>query len=205
MYTKTLKILLILIGIMGVLYVLFRGIIWITNPVTTPRTSLTQTAVIQELQSVNKLETASFTIEKIIEGGSEGNTFRNIIFGDTILLIAHGTVVGGFDLSSISTSSVVVSGTKLKIILPAPQILYSKLDNTQTKVYDRKLGLLTKGDKDLESQVRSAAEVSIRQAACQEGVLDQASANLRQQLSKLFLSLGFTEVVFEIPKVVECH
>lgn len=204
MYTKILKILVILIVILGAILFLFKGIIFMISP-TLPKISLNQTSVVKQIQSLNKLETSSFTIEKIIEGGKEkGNLFQDFVFGDSILLIAHGSVVGGFDLSKVSTSSVIIEGTKLKILLPAPEILYSKLDNTQTKVYDRKLGFLTKGDKDLESQVRQVAEESIRQAACQEGVLDQASINIRQQFSALFLNLGFTEVSFEIPQIVEC-
>ncbi len=203
MYIKTLKVLVGLIVVLAIVVLLFRFILAVTKPVT--RISLDQTAVITKIQSLSKLETSSFTIEKIIEGGTKGNTFQNIIFGDTILLIAHGTVVGGFDLAKIQEKDVTVSDTKLRIVLPAPEILYSKLDNSQTKVYDRKRGLLTKGDKDLESEVRLAAETSIREAACVGGVLDQASTNLRQQLSMLFLSLGFTEVTFEIPKTVSCR
>jgi Protein of unknown function (DUF4230) len=203
MYIKTLKILVGLIIVLAVITLLFRFILAVTKPETI--ISLNQSSVITKMQSLSKIETSSFTIEKIIEGGSKGNAFQNIIFGDTILLIAHGTVVGGFDLGKIQESDVTVTGTKLHIVLPAPEILYSRLDNSQTKVYDRKLGLLTKGDKDLESQVRFAAETSIREAACTGGVLDQASTNLRQQLSVLFLSLGFNEVTFEIPKAVVCR
>lgn len=203
MYIKTLKVLGGLIVMLTIVTLLFRFIIAVTKPEAT--ISLNQSAVVTKIQSLSKLETSSFTIEKIIEGGVKGNAFQNIIFGDTILLIAHGTVVGGFDLANIQEKDVTVSGTKLRIVLPAPGILYSKLDNSQTKVYDRKLGLLTKGDKDLESEVRLAAENSIREAACIGGVLDQASLNLRQQLSMLFLSLGFSEVTFEIPNQTNCQ
>ena len=112
--------------------------------------------------------------------------------------------VAGFDLGKMQESDILITGNKLKLMLPKPEVLYSKLDNSQTKVYDRKLGLLTKGDKDLESSVRLAAELSIREAACASGILEQASTNLRQQLSIVFLSLGFTEVTFEIPKDAVC-
>lgn len=202
MYLKTLKIILTLIAIVFVVYLFFRVVLLFTKPAST--ISLTQSSVIKEVQALSKIETSSYTIEKIIEGGTKGNTFQNIIFGDTILLIAHGTVVAGFDLGKMQESDIVITGNKLKLILPKPEVLYSKLDNSQTKVYDRKLGLLTKGDKDLESSVRLAAELSIREAACVGGILEQASSNLRQQLSILFLSLGFTEVTFEIPKDAVC-
>lgn len=198
MYLKTIKILLSLIVVMLVIFLLFRIIVAVT-PSTTKSISVSQTAVIKEMQALNKIETASFSIEKIIEGGTEGNTFQKVLFGDKILLIAHGTVVAGFDLSKIKAEDVTSSNGTLKITLPAPEILYSKIDNEQTKVYDRKLGFLTKGSATLESEARSAAEKSIRHAACQGGIFDQAVTNVRQQLRILFLSLGFTEVLFEIP------
>src|SRR5437868_11925815 len=128
------------------------------------------TAVVKELKALNRYETASFTIEKVIEAGTQGNEFQNLLFGDKILLIAHGQVIAGFDLSSIRNQDVTVNGSSLILNLPKPQILVSKLDNDQTRVYDRKLGLLTNGDQNLESKARLAAEQSITKAACQEHI-----------------------------------
>ena len=91
MYIKTLKTVVALIVAVCILYVFFQFIIAVTRPKTD--ISLSQSSVIQEMKMLNKIETASFTIEKIIEGGTKGNAFQNIIFGDTILLIAHGSVV----------------------------------------------------------------------------------------------------------------
>lgn len=200
MYIKTLKILLTLIVALLIIFLVFRVIVAVTPPANT--ISVDQTAVIKEIQALNKLETASFTIEKIIEGGREGNAFQKVLFGDKILLIAHGNVVAGFDLSKIQSSDVAAEGSKLRVKLPAPEILYSRLDNEQTKVYDRKLGFLTKGSATLESEARLAAEVSIREAACMGGIFEQASTNVKQQLGILFLSLGFSEILFDIPGAV---
>lgn len=200
MYIKTLKILGSLIVAMLVIFIIFRVIVAVTPAANS--ISVDQTAVIKEIQALNKLETASFTIEKIIEGGREGNAFQKVLFGDKILLIAHGSVVAGFDLSKIQSTDVTVQGTVLKVKLPAPEILYSRIDNEQTKVYDRKLGLLTKGSATLESEARFAAEQSIREAACVGGIFTQATTNVKQQLGILFLSLGFAEVIFDIPGAV---
>ncbi len=84
--------------------------------------------------------------------------------------------------------------------LPKPQILVTTLDNTQTKVYDRSRGLLNPGDKDLESKARSAAENSIREAACQGGILKQASENGKKQLTLFLTALSFDEVIIDIPE-----
>ncbi len=158
-------------------------------------------AVIKEMRSLQRLETAIFTIEKIIDGGTTGsNIFQQFLFGDKILLIAHGQVISGFDLSQISEKDIDIDGSRIRVTLPAPQILTTALDNTQTRVYDRQKGILNPGEKNLESQARKAAEDSIRKAACDGGILKQASENARKQLTAFLQALGFTEVSVDIPE-----
>ncbi|MCJ7740242.1 DUF4230 domain-containing protein [Candidatus Microgenomates bacterium] len=152
------------------------------------------------MRNLQRLETASFTIEKIIDGGTpEENVFQQFLFGDRILLIAHGQVIAGFDLSQISEKDIEVSGSNLKITLPKPQILITSLDNTQTRVYDRQRGILISGNKDLESEARLAAETSIKDAACKGDILKQAQDNGRKQLTAILTALGFSTITIEIP------
>ena len=169
-----------------------------------PRSSyfvnLSEQTVIKQVTSLNRIETASYTIEKIIDVGTTGNKFSQFLYGDRILLIAQGTVIGGFDLGKISEENVEVEGSVLRMKLPAPEVLVAKLDSGQTRVYDRRQGLLTKGDEDLETEARSEAEKVIKDAACKGGILDEASKNARNQLTGLFKSLGFETVIIEIPQ-----
>lgn len=157
------------------------------------------TSVVKQIRSLNRYETASFTIEKVIDAGKNGNEFSDFLFGDKILLIAHGEVIAGFDLSMLKDQDAVASDGVITLNLPKPEILFSKLDNDKTRVYDRKLGLLTHGDKDLEARARLAAEKSITSAACEAGILQTASNNARSQLTVLLKSLGFTAVTINIP------
>ncbi len=154
--------------------------------------------VIKELRKLNRLETASFTIEKVIDAGTSGNRFQEILFGDRLLLIAHGEVIAGFDLSGLNEDAVTVTDQSLTLRLPPPLILVTDLDNTQTRVYDRRQGILTKGDKDLEAAARNEAEKIITQAACDGNILNEASTNARSQLTTLFKTLGFTTVTVDI-------
>ncbi len=158
-------------------------------------------AVIKEMRELQRLETATFTIEKIIDAGTnQGGKVQELLFGDKLLLIAQGEVIAGFDLSQIQEEDIKVEGQNLTFTLPKPQILVTKLNNEQTKVYDRSTGIFSKGDKDLESKAREQAEESIRQAACQSNILQQASDNARKQLSTLFRGLGFAQVTIAIPE-----
>ncbi len=159
-----------------------------------------QPSVIKEVQSLQRLETASFTVEKVIDAGTQqGNPFSQFLFGNRILLIAHGQVIAGFDFSQVSNNDISINEKTIHIKLPPPQILVTSLDNSQTRVYDRQQGILNTGQKDLESQARTAAEKSIKDAACKGGILQQAADNGRKQVTALLYGLGFTTVTLEIP------
>jgi hypothetical protein len=161
---------------------------------------LGQQTVIKQITSLNRLETASYTIEKVIDAGTTGNRLQQFLVGDRLLLIAHGTVIAGFDMSKITESDVQVEGKTLRVHMPAPEILVSKLDSDQTRVYDRQSGIFSKGDKDLESEARKEAETVIKDAACKGGILPEATKNARNQLNVLFKGFGFTTVVMDIPE-----
>jgi hypothetical protein len=158
------------------------------------------TAVIKEIQKLQRLETAVFTIEKIIDAGTSGSKFQQFLYGDKILLIANGQVVAGFDLSKMTEKDLTVEGQRVTANLPAPMILFTRLDNSKTRVYDRSTGILTKGEPDIESEARAQAEISIRQAACEGGIMDTAEENGRKQMTSLFSVLGFQDITVNIPK-----
>ena len=174
--------------------------LFIKQKISNTQGNTNRAAVIKQIQSLSRLETASFTIEKIIDEGSTGdNVFQRLLFGDKILLIAHGQAIAGFDLSQVSEKDIQVDGKNLRILLPKPQLLTVVLDNTQTRVYDRQRGILSTDGKDLETQARIAAEKSIKDAACQGNILQQAADNARKKLTASFYSLGFETVEIVIP------
>lgn len=157
-------------------------------------------AVIKQIEALQRLETAKFTLEKIIDIGTSGSEFREILFGDRILLIAHGDVIAGFDLTNLKDEDVQISDGNITLTFPPPQILVARLDNEKTRVYDRKQGLLSKGDKNLESEARRSAEGIIKTAACDGGILEQASENAKKQITLLLKSLAFQTVTIIIPR-----
>ncbi len=190
---------LLVVGIAGVFIV---GLLLWRSPLGMPNifTDTSRASVVKEIQGLNRLETASYTVEKIVEAGQEGNVFQDLLYGDRLLLIAHGKVTAGIDLSQITEEDISVNGDKLIVHTPAPMIFSSSLDNSQTSVYDRSQGILSSGNKDLESEARRAAERSIWQAACDAGILDEARRNAQERLAQLFQFAGFIEVVITVPE-----
>lgn len=151
-------------------------------------------AVVTRIQELNRLETSVFTIEKIIDAKTSGNVFQTFLFGDKILLIAHGKVVAGVDLSKLNENLINISNNSISITLPPSEIFISDLDETETEVYDRSQGILTRGNKDLETEARKVAEEEIRKAACEGGILVEAANSAKLQITTLLQALNFTEI-----------
>jgi len=158
------------------------------------------TAVVKQIRSLNRWETTSYSIEKVIDQGKSGNIFQRFLFGNKILLIAHGEVIGGFDLSTLKDNSVTINGSSITINLPAPIVLVTSLNESETRVYDRQKGLLVPEDNNLESDARNEAVKAIHDGACKEGVLNSAAQNGRKQLTSLLGSFGFTNITVNIPQ-----
>lgn len=185
-----------------VIVLLVIGIVAIKNFFYKPQYTynMSSQTVITQIRSLNRLETASFTIEKVIDAGTNGNALQEFLYGDKILLIAHGQIIAGIDMAKLSDADVHISGQSISLALPAPEILVTTLDNGQTRVYDRKLGLLSKGDANLESNARKVAVDTITDAACKGNILDTASDNAKKQLTAFLRALGFTEITITIPQ-----
>jgi hypothetical protein len=164
------------------------------NP--TPTIIADPVTVVKQIRTLSRLETASYTIEKVITAET-GEGALGFLFQDKLLLIAQGEVIAGIDLERLGENDVKVVGTSVIITLPASEIFVATLDNDATYVYDRQTGLL--GQKvDLETQARQKAEEEILKAALEDGILKLAQDNGQNVVQKLLLALGFSDVSFII-------
>lgn len=165
--------------------------------VTTPTVTINTgpPPVLSQVKALSKLETVDYQLDKVVSGKSSG-PLPDIFTSDKILLVAHGEVVGGVDLSHITQSDIEVITDTVVMTMPKAEVLYSKLDNDKTFVYDRETGIFTKPDPNLETQLRQVAEQQILQGALEDGILDQARTNAEQVLRSLITGLGYKEVEF---------
>ena len=106
-------------------------------------------------------------------------------------------MIAGIDLNQMEASDLELRDGLLTVQLPEPEIFIATLDNDKSYVYDRQTGLLTKGEQDLETLARQAAEQEIYNAALEDGILDQAGENGKVYLTRLFGTLGYENVLFE--------
>jgi hypothetical protein len=150
--------------------------------------------VVRQIQQLQRLETVSYTMDKIISGEHANAFLPKFLAGDRLLLVVHGEVVGGINLAALRPGDVLVQGQKVSIHLPPAEIFSTRIDNARTKVYSRDTGLFSSPDPNLESEVREEAERQLQQAALQDGILITAADNARSTISGMLHGFGFHEV-----------
>ena len=212
------SILFILLGLVLSAAIVVLGVYWSLQRATQPVVELRQqvstqvsaflnptptimpdpVTIVNEIRPLARLETMQYSVEKVITAETGQGPF-GFLFGDRLLLVAHGTVIAGVDLDQLGRDDIQVGadGT-VSIALPAAEVFITALDNENSYVYDRDIGLLRKADVELESAARLAAEQEMLKAAIEDGILEQAQTNAENYLYRLLRSLGFADVTFSV-------
>jgi len=150
--------------------------------------------VVNKIQRLRRLETVSFSLDKIVEGERQSEVLPNFLVGDKLLMVVHGEVIAGIDLSQLKPSDVHIDGGDIQVHLPPSQIFVTTLDNTKTRVYSRTTGLLVPEDPNLESEVRAKAQQQLQQAAIADGILKTAANNASATVKSMLMGLGYENV-----------
>jgi hypothetical protein len=158
------------------------------------RFNVDQPTVVRQIQRLQKLETVSYTMDKIIGGARDNAYLPKFLAGDRILLVVHGEVVAGVNLGNLKPSDVTVHGHSISLRLPSAEVFSTRIDNAKSRVYSRDTGLFTSPDPNLESEVRQEAEKQLQQSALVDGILKSADQNARGTVSGMLTGLGFTQV-----------
>jgi len=165
----------------------------ITNP--TPTIIPDPVTIIRQVRGLSRLETSSYSVEKVITAES-GQGPIAFLFGDRLILVAHGQVIAGVDLARMGDGDIIVAedGTVV-VTLPPAEVLVVKLDNQKSYVVDRDTGLIGVNPA-LETDARQVAEDEVLQAALEDGILEMAQRNAEAAVRQLIMALGFQDVIF---------
>jgi hypothetical protein len=152
--------------------------------------------IVEEINSLARLETASYSFQDVLQI-ERNNELLWGIFGESILFVAYGDVIAGVDLAQMEPEDLqVVNPTKVIVRLPEAEVFLTDLDNERSYVADRDIGLLTKGDPQLESLIRQEAEKRMEETALANGVIDMANEEAQTFMTSFLQNLGFEEIVF---------
>ncbi len=152
--------------------------------------------IIHDVRSLARLETIHYSLEKVITAENNQGEL-SFLFGDKLLFVAHGEVIAGVDLEKLDESDMQVRNGVLYVTLPPAEVFVATLDNDKSYIYNRETGLLAHQDVNLETTARQAAEDAILEAALDDEILHQAQINAENYMLRLFLALGYPDVVFE--------
>ena len=148
-------------------------------------------SVVEQIQTLSDLVTVKYVVEKVVILDDQK------WYGESrVLLLAHGVVKAGIDLKRLKPGDVTVSGKKISIRLPSPELTDAYLDDRHSRVIDHTTGMLRTFDKDLEQTAREEAVLDIRAAAVQNGILSDASDRAQLELALFLHQAGYDEVVF---------
>ncbi|NJR51983.1 MAG: DUF4230 domain-containing protein [Leptolyngbyaceae cyanobacterium CSU_1_3] len=170
-----------------------------SNPQPAPKVEA-RSIVIQQIRDASELTTAVFTMEAVVPTQQDA-TIGGLVVGRTKLLyIAYGEVRAGVDLSSLTPESVQVVGETLRLRLPPPQILDSKIDITRSKVYDYNRGVLGLGPDvapALQELAQKEALQKIQATATADGILQRANDRAKLVVTQMIKVPGIQEVLVE--------
>lgn len=124
---------------------------------------------------------------------SEVVTVKDSTKTGRIIWIVKTKVRAGYDLSKVSEGDLTVSGDTLSIKLPEVEIFDILANPSDWEPYHRE------GDwEDAEiREVQSRAKELIREDAIAFGLLDKAATNGKEELTSLFKTFGFAEVILQ--------
>jgi hypothetical protein len=190
-----------LVGI--ALIAFFVGRIFLPSLPPTPTASPTNTPLpppivtIQSIKSQAKLSTVEYNTvteiyrEDVPEGWLDG------ILGtkERLLMLVYGDVQAGFDLQKLKEENLWTDGKRVRLILPAPEILSSSIDFEHTHIvyYENNL-ILEENNPNLQGEALEEAQKAIEEAALKEGILNKANDYGQLYYENFLRSLGFTEV-----------
>lgn len=163
------------------------------------------TVVVEQVRNVSELTTAIFTMEAVVPAQSDRKLGEYTIGKTNLLYVAYGEVKAGVDLSELSTADVSTfataeGGQGVRLVLPPPKLLDTKIDVTRSSVYDYSRGWFNLGPDrapELQELAQKEALVKIEQAACEQDILGQANDRAELVVSQLLESTGFEKVVVD--------
>ncbi len=157
-------------------------------------TTITQSVVVQRLQSVAKLVTTEAMVRDVI-------TYQQTWLGSTkrLIVIATGKALVGVDLRA--TPRITIRERDKHITLGFAHARLLGVDVTELRTYDESRGLwnpIQPADRD---EIFQLARTQLGRAARDLAVLDHAEQGVRLLMQGLFAAEGWTvEVVFDGPR-----
>ncbi len=152
---------------------------------------------IQSIKAQAKLATVEYNSVAEIYRENVPAGWLNGLLGakERLLMLVYGDVQAGFDLEKLRDEDLWTDGQRVRLVLPAPEILSTSIDFDRTHIvyYENNL-ILEKNNPNLQGEALEDAQKAITQAALEAGVLNKANDYGKLYYENFLRSLGFSEV-----------
>ena len=192
--------LIVLLIIFGVWRTSDRAFNFISNlfrPQSTELKINNSALVVERLQDLQELTTTVQTMEKIVPTSAARKLGDIPIATTQLLYIARGKIRAGVDLGELTKEDIKIDRQTIEIKLPTPEILDTKIDVNNSRVYDYDRGFLNLGP-DVAPQLQTLAQRNTLQemvdTACEGGILNNANLKAKDSISQLLTNLGYSQV-----------
>src|SRR5215471_17036097 len=94
--------------------------------------------LLRQVQTLSELVTVKYVMEKTeVWNDPPQNVLSQFFAGDNhVLLLAHGIVIAGIDLSQLQIQDLQVDGKSIRVRLPPSDVMHAYLDDSQTRVIE---------------------------------------------------------------------
>lgn len=147
---------------------------------------------VEKIERMGKLELVKVNIKDVLEQTKERPLF---LPNAKAVLIVAGEVYAGIDLEKVKKEDVVDAGDHMTVTLPQPEILMSKINHEQSRVYNVQWGVFSTAR--LVDEAYKNAELTIREEAKKTGYEETCRNNARMLLTPIFRELAGKEVAIQ--------
>lgn len=152
---------------------------------------------IQAIRDQAQLVTVEYgtVVEIYNETAAEGWLDEFLGNRERLLMLVYGDVKAGFDLKKLEEDDIWTDGNRVRLVLPAPEIIATTIDFERTHIvfYENDL-LLDETNPNLQGEALERAQEAVEQAALEEGVLQRANDYGKLYYENFLYDLGFTDV-----------
>jgi len=155
-----------------------------------PQPVQTHSIVLKEIEGLGRMELMRFQFQDVVD--------YEIILDwwpdPKVILSVQGETVGCVDFAKIDSSDIVMIGDSIvEVYLPYPEICYSKIDHSKTRVFDTENTYWTEAE--MVAEAYELAEKTILEQALKGGILEQTQTQATTMLTPILEAISGKEVI----------
>jgi hypothetical protein len=190
--SRTSLTLIISLVTIGFLVFLF---FYMKHQFSTVRTEVSEDVMVEKITSMGKLELVKYSMKDVLEK----KQIHTILPDERVLFVAVGEVTACIDLTKVRKQDITRDslGNSVTVMLPQPEICYTKLDHQRSKVYDVSGVMLPSTTKTMVEDIYKLAEKRLLDNAREMKITDKARENAQLIFKPLLEGVSGKTVVLK--------